>query len=199
MSERYRRRFENWVRAKVYPRASRSMSPPESTRKTDGVIDNIALALGLVQQVANIVNKVPFIAPAAAIMSEILNAYKVRAVSNPTASRLTIALFQELKDTNEKRDVLLANITGLTRDLCGTILRMEATNHTDLIGRLKTDIEAYTTLGLFFTSLPGSGSYTSHRLLTKASKSIRVYDNQGIIRYVLARNELGSTLTALNQ
>ncbi|KAJ6504018.1 kinase-like domain-containing protein [Mycena vulgaris] len=88
--------------------------------------DNLTVALGLVQQVENIVQKVPFIALATALMSELLKVYK------------------EVKDTDEKRDFLLANVTELTCDLCGTILRMEATNHVDLIGRLKADIETYT-------------------------------------------------------
>ncbi|KAJ6605280.1 hypothetical protein DFH09DRAFT_1300015 [Mycena vulgaris] len=56
-------------------------------------------------------------------MAEILKAYK------------------EIKDTDEKRDGLVLSITELTRDLCGTILQMEVTNHVELIGRLRADIE----------------------------------------------------------
>ncbi|KAJ6504047.1 kinase-like domain-containing protein [Mycena vulgaris] len=88
--------------------------------------DNLTVALGLAQQVENIVQKVPFIALATTLMSELLKAYK------------------EVKDMDEKRDFLLTNITELTRDFCETILRMEATHHVDLIGRLKADIETYT-------------------------------------------------------
>ncbi|KAJ6586296.1 hypothetical protein DFH09DRAFT_1274818 [Mycena vulgaris] len=98
---------------------------PIATSPAGATIDNLTVALGMAQQVANIVQKVPFITPAAALMSELLKVHK------------------EVKDTDEKRDVLLANIAELTRDLCGTILRMEATNHVELIGRLKADIEAY--------------------------------------------------------
>ncbi|KAJ6546210.1 ankyrin repeat-containing domain protein [Mycena vulgaris] len=137
--------------------------PAKSTGTAASAIDTLSLALDLVQQVANIVQKAPFIAPAAALMSEILQAYK------------------EMKDTNEKRDILLVNITDLTRDLCGTILRMEATNHFDLVGRLKADIEIYT------------------RLLAKAAGFIQHYETQGEIAHVAARNELGNKFAALNR
>ncbi|KAJ6586276.1 ectomycorrhiza-induced ankyrin-domain/NACHT-domain-containing protein [Mycena vulgaris] len=131
-----------------------SVDPKATSPAANVTIDNLTVALGLVQQVTNVVQRVPFIAPAAALMSELLKVYK------------------EVKDTDDKRAVLLANITGLARDLCGTILRMEATNHVDLIGRLKADIEAYA------------------GLLGKASRFIRQYDNQGITKHVAARNEL---------
>ncbi|KAJ6586253.1 hypothetical protein DFH09DRAFT_1274797 [Mycena vulgaris] len=133
---------------------------PKATSPANAAIDNLTVALGLVQQVANIVREVPFIAPAAALMAEILEVYK------------------EAKATGDKRDVLLANVAELTRDLCGTILRMEATNHVDLIGRLKMDIEA---------------------LLAKASLFIKRYDTQGVVKHLAARNELGSEILALNR
>ncbi|KAJ6465578.1 hypothetical protein DFH09DRAFT_1295347 [Mycena vulgaris] len=136
---------------------------PKATSPANAAIDNLTVALGLVQQVANIVREVPFIAPAAALMAEILEVYKVA------------------KATGDKRDVLLANIVELTRDLCGTILRMEATNHVDLIGRLKVDIEGYTAL------------------LARASLFIKRYDTQGVVKHLAARNELGSEILALNR
>ncbi|KAJ6504051.1 hypothetical protein DFH09DRAFT_1440359 [Mycena vulgaris] len=140
------------------------VSEPPRIRPANATIDNLTVALGLAQQVANIVQKVPFIAPAAALMSELLKVYK------------------EVKDTDEKREFLLVNIAELTRDLCGTILRMEATNHVELIGRLKTDIEAYAE----WASAP-------------ASRFIKEYDNQGVGKHVAARNELRSKMTALNR
>ncbi|KAJ6586270.1 ankyrin repeat-containing domain protein [Mycena vulgaris] len=88
-----------------------------------------------------------------------------------------LKVYKEVKDTDEKRDVLLVNITELARDLCGTILRMEATNHVDLIGRLKVDIEIY----------------------AAASRFVKQYDIQGVVKHVAARNELGSEMTALNR
>ncbi|KAJ7464497.1 hypothetical protein FB451DRAFT_440150 [Mycena latifolia] len=183
------RRVKNWVKDKLHPEGgpSRPSSPQppnpvssspqsqlpsagnppsasaKSTSKGDTAIDNVALALNLAQQVGNIVQKVPFIAPTAALMLELVKVYK------------------EVKDTNEKRDVVLANITGLTHDLCGTILRMEATNHLDLIGRLKADLETYT------------------GLLTKASVFIKEYDGQGAVIHVAARNEIGDKFNTLNR
>ncbi|KAJ7445593.1 hypothetical protein FB451DRAFT_1412623 [Mycena latifolia] len=133
--------------------------PAEST----STVDNLSFVLGLVAQIATIVETAPFLGPAAALMSEVLMTYK------------------EVKDTDEKRGVLLANITGLTRDLCSTILRMEATNHLDLIGRLKGDVEAYT------------------GLLAKASEFIKNYDNQGGLSRILDRNDLGAKFAAFTQ
>ncbi|KAJ6465573.1 hypothetical protein DFH09DRAFT_1112657 [Mycena vulgaris] len=174
-------RFRKWVRglrpesrpssrASAPVPASTPLQPeppsvdPKATSPANAAIDNLTVALGLVQQVANIVRNVPFIAPAAALMSELLKVYK------------------EVKDTDDKRAVLLANITGLARDLCGTILRMEATNHVDLIRRLKADIEAY-----------------AEWAFRSVCWFIRQCDNQGITKHVAARNELGSEMNALNR
>ncbi|KAJ7458855.1 ankyrin repeat-containing domain protein [Mycena latifolia] len=137
--------------------------PAISISTADCAVDNLTLVFGLVQQVTNIVQKVPFIAPAAALMTELLKVYK------------------EVKDTNEKRDVLLANIADLSRDLCGTVLRMEATNHVDLIGRLKADIQAYT------------------GLLIKASAFIKDCNNHRLMSHIAARNELGTKFVALTR
>ncbi|KAJ6586291.1 ankyrin repeat-containing domain protein [Mycena vulgaris] len=181
-------RFKKWVRglrpeSRPSSRASASVPisnlpqpEPPSASETPGVdpgpiatsaasatIDNLTVALGLVQQVVNIVQKVPFIAPAAALMAELLKVYK------------------EIKDADEKRDVLLSNITELTHDLCGTILRMEATNQVELIGRLKMDIETYAAL------------------LARGSRFIKQYNTQGVAKHVAARNELGSEMSALNR
>ncbi|KAJ7704827.1 ankyrin repeat-containing domain protein [Mycena rosella] len=187
LAERRRDRLKTWVRTKVRlpDGSSRSSSPPAipslpftppseppppyelvafpGPSTADAAIDNIGLALSLVQQVGNIIQTVPWIAPAAALMSEVLKAYK------------------EFKDTNEKRDVLLDNITGLTHDLCGTILRMEVTGHVDLVGRLRVDIATYA------------------GLLEKASQLIKEYDGQGAVVHVAARNEFGSKFSALNE
>ncbi|KAJ7445602.1 ankyrin repeat-containing domain protein, partial [Mycena latifolia] len=189
MSERRRDRLSNWLHAHLHPQSGDSSRAPnptpgtptsistpsapaandqttvpaESLSTTACSIDNLTAVLGLVEQVANIVQKVPFIAPAAALMTEILKVYK------------------EVKGTNEKRDVLLANITDLSRDLCGTVLRMEATNHFNLIGRLEADIETYALL------------------LTKASAFIKDYNDHGLMSHIAARNELGTKFTALTR
>ncbi|KAJ7118134.1 hypothetical protein C8R44DRAFT_673631, partial [Mycena epipterygia] len=127
------------------------------------VIDNIALTLGLVEKLAGLFQTVPFIAPVAGAMSEILKAYK------------------EVKDTNDKREGLLARITDLSHDLCATVLRMEATKHVDLIGRLKEDVETYA------------------KLLEKASRVVTHYANRGTIVRVAARTQLGNELSGLER
>lgn len=53
-----------------------------------------------------------------------------------------------MKSTNEKRDVLTAHIADITGDICATALRMEATDHADLVGRLKPDLNKYAALSL---------------------------------------------------
>jgi hypothetical protein len=67
---------------------------------------------------------------------------------------------QEVKDTKDKRDALLARIMDITRDLCGTILRMDATNHRDLVTRLMADVETYAKLNLFSFACVKSDSTT---------------------------------------
>ncbi|KAJ7487896.1 ankyrin repeat-containing domain protein [Mycena latifolia] len=93
----------------------------------------------------------------------------------------TLQVCKEVQDVKEEREVLLANITDLTRDLCGVVLRMEATNHFDLIGRLKADIETYAAL------------------LRKATAFIKEYDKQRVVIQVAARKELGRKFCALNR
>ncbi|KAJ6487592.1 hypothetical protein C8R45DRAFT_252300 [Mycena sanguinolenta] len=95
--------------------------------------------------------------------------------------KLILKTYKEAKDTDDKRDALLAQSTSIGQDLCATILRMEATNHVDLIGRLRPDIEAYT------------------RLLEEASKFVADYDSLKAITRALGRNELGSKFTELQQ
>jgi hypothetical protein len=57
---------------------------------------------------------------------------------------MCIALFlQEVKDMDDQRDVLVARLAKTAGDLHGTIMRIEANNHTDSTGRLKADIEEY--------------------------------------------------------
>ncbi|KAJ6607607.1 ankyrin repeat-containing domain protein [Mycena sp. CBHHK59/15] len=58
---------------------------------------------------------------------------------------------------------------------------MEVTNHADLIGRLKADVETYAAL------------------ITRAHAGITKFDGRKHVFKVLARNELGSELSALNR
>ncbi|KAJ6531630.1 hypothetical protein DFH09DRAFT_1326387 [Mycena vulgaris] len=96
-----------------------AIAPEKSPNAVESVTDNLSLALSLAEQVVAIAQVAPFIAPAAALLSQILKSYK------------------EVKAANEKRDNLYQLVSNLTGDICATILRMEATNHSDLIGRLK--------------------------------------------------------------
>ncbi|KAJ7723733.1 hypothetical protein DFH07DRAFT_1067168 [Mycena maculata] len=134
-----------------------------STGTKDSVIDNLALALDVTEKLASFAQTIPFIAPAAGFLSQILKTYK------------------EVKDASDKRDALLDRVTSITQDLCGTILRMEATNHLDMIGRLKPDIETYT------------------RLLEEASKFVAQYDGLGGIRSGIGRNQFGDKFNEFQQ
>jgi hypothetical protein len=103
MSDRRRDRLKAWVQTKLRPVTPVDLpntpttpsttpvtTPPASTPHRSGappwalsvsksavVVDNLTVTLALVQQVAKIGQQVPWIAPAAALMSEILNIYKV--------------------------------------------------------------------------------------------------------------------------
>ncbi|KAF8196321.1 hypothetical protein K438DRAFT_1760480 [Mycena galopus ATCC 62051] len=94
----------------------------------ESAITGAAAALRLVQSIANIVKKVPVIAPAAALMSEILTIY------------------EGVKNMSDQRRTLLAKVEELSLDVCRMVLRMEATGSLDLIGQLKPDIDTYTEL-----------------------------------------------------
>ncbi|KAJ7769707.1 hypothetical protein B0H14DRAFT_352620 [Mycena olivaceomarginata] len=133
------------------------------TNSKDLAIDNIALAFDVAEKLAGFVQTVPFIAPAAGFLSQIVKVYK------------------EAQDTNDKRDALLGRITGITQDLCATILWMEARNDVALIGRLKPDIETYA------------------RLLQEAFEFAANYHGLGNIRRGAARTLLGSRFSYLQQ
>ncbi|KAJ6599684.1 ankyrin repeat-containing domain protein [Mycena vulgaris] len=184
MTDRRKELVKNWIRAKLH-REQKAPNPTEQTpispvgvgapstsdppndhalsRTAESVVDNIPLVLELVAQIANIVAKVPFIAPIAALTTGILKAYR------------------EAKDMDEKRNVLFTHITNLSGDLSATVLRMEATNHVDLIGRLRVDMEAYA------------------GLLKRTSAFIEEYDNQSAAIRFAARTQLATKLTALSQ
>ncbi|KAJ7269747.1 ankyrin repeat-containing domain protein [Mycena rebaudengoi] len=68
---------------------------------------------------------VPFIAPVAGCLSQIIKVYK------------------EVEATDEKRDALLRRIVSISHDLHATVLRMEAAGHVDILTRLKPDLETY--------------------------------------------------------
>ncbi|KAJ7628729.1 hypothetical protein FB45DRAFT_867717 [Roridomyces roridus] len=121
------------------------------------------MALSLVEQVASIAQAAPFIAPAAALLSQILEGYR------------------SVKDLDDKRDGLCTFISDLTGDICAAVLRMEETHHSDLVGRLKPDLETYAAL------------------IGKASAFIAEFDKHGFFFRAVSRSQMDSKLTALNE
>ncbi|KAJ6527962.1 hypothetical protein DFH09DRAFT_1413883 [Mycena vulgaris] len=103
--------------------------PPVVTKKStdtkDLAIDTIALALGLLKELAGVVETAPFVAPVATVLLKIIEAY------------------QKTKDAKEKRDVLLGLITDIARDLCNTMSQMKEKKLEALRKRLQPDVEAY--------------------------------------------------------
>ncbi|KAJ7879081.1 ankyrin repeat-containing domain protein [Mycena olivaceomarginata] len=152
-----------------------------STSTKDSTVDNAVLVLDIVEKLSGFAQTIPFIAPAAGFLSQILKAYK------------------EVQDADHERDVLLSHITGISQDLCGTVLRMEATNHVNMIGRLKSDIETYTRWGFL-----AEWSYCTEvenciRLLEETSKFLGEYDGLGALRRGAARSQLRTGLSDLQQ
>ncbi|KAJ7246198.1 ankyrin repeat-containing domain protein [Mycena rebaudengoi] len=96
-----------------------------TSRAKDAAVDNMTLLLDVTEKLAGFAQTIPFIAPAAGFLSQVLKVYKMQMT---------------------KRTTLLGLLTAISQDLCATVLRMEATNHVDILGRLKPDIETYTRL-----------------------------------------------------
>jgi hypothetical protein len=170
-----------------------------STSTKDSTVDNAVLVLDIVEKLSGFAQTIPFIAPAAGFLSQILKAYKVRMNNNRSFFGKTLILLQEVQDADHERDVLLSHITGISQDLCGTVLRMEATNHVNMIGRLKSDIETYTRWGFL-----AEWSYCTEvenciRLLEETSKFLGEYDGLGALRRGAARNQLRTGLSDLQQ
>lgn len=61
----------------VVPPANDPPVVDKATNLKDTAIDNIGVALGLVKDLGDLVEKVPFIAPAAAVLSAFVKTYKV--------------------------------------------------------------------------------------------------------------------------
>ncbi|KAJ7646424.1 hypothetical protein DFH06DRAFT_578585 [Mycena polygramma] len=105
------------------------------------VIDNLRLVFDVVEKLGGFAQTVPFIAPVAGLLSQIVKGYN------------------EIKDTHDKRDLLIARVIAIAQDLYATVCRMEDTAHIDLIERLRPDIETYIGFALFFCGSPGSLKY----------------------------------------
>jgi hypothetical protein len=98
-----------------------------------------------VESISDAVDKFPLVGPVAGLLSQILKKCRVSETTlKLPMSLIKCSLFlQEIKDMHEQRDVLVARLAKTTRDLHGTIMQMEANNHTNSTGRLKADIEEY--------------------------------------------------------
>ncbi|KAJ7112597.1 hypothetical protein C8R44DRAFT_882361 [Mycena epipterygia] len=85
-------------------------------------IDNLALAANIVEKIANVVDKVPFVAPVAALLSEVLKTCK------------------EIQDVGENRNTLNTRLGKIIKDLNETKSKLEAVQTT---GSLSRDVDEY--------------------------------------------------------
>ncbi|KAJ7613825.1 hypothetical protein DFH06DRAFT_136367 [Mycena polygramma] len=133
------------------------------TDSRDIVIDNLGVAFDVAEKLVGFAQTVPFIAPVAGLLSQIVKTYN------------------EVKETHDKRNVLVLRVMAIAEDLYTTVRRLEDTKHIDLIKRLRPDIENYT------------------ELLTEASKFVSDFDGLGRIHRGAARNQLGDTFSDFEQ
>ncbi|KAJ6538322.1 ankyrin repeat-containing domain protein [Mycena vulgaris] len=151
----------NWIHHKGSPGDRTASKKAKST--TESVVDNLSVAVDVAEKVAEILQVAPVIAPVGALLSQILEVY------------------QDMKSTHEKRDVLAATITALSGDICATVLRMEGTKCSDLMVRLKADLEKYAAL------------------ISRASELVNKYDKQGKILRFASRKPLAGEIDEINE
>ncbi|KAJ7112697.1 hypothetical protein C8R44DRAFT_985091 [Mycena epipterygia] len=109
---------------KEEPGKSAHASPSVDNETSNSVlnVDNLALAANIIEKIANVVDKVPFVAPVAALLSEVLKTCK------------------EIQDMGESRNTLKTRLGKITKDLDETKSRLEAVQIT---GSLNKDVEEY--------------------------------------------------------
>ncbi|KAJ6503033.1 hypothetical protein DFH09DRAFT_1441204 [Mycena vulgaris] len=151
----------NWIHHKGSPGDRTASKKAKST--TESVVDNLSVAVDIAEKVAEILQVAPVIAPVGALLGQILEVY------------------QDMKSTREKRDVLAATITALSGDICATVLRMEGTKCSDLMVRLKADLEKYAAL------------------ISRASELVDKYDKQGKILRFASRKPLAGEIDEINE
>ncbi|KAJ7245625.1 hypothetical protein B0H12DRAFT_1220682 [Mycena haematopus] len=137
-------------------------APKSGSLTAEWILQSVLLALELADQAVDIAQVAPVVGPAAALLRKIIDSY------------------QELKSTEENHDALVQRIADITGDICAAVLRMQETNHSDQIGRLKQDLEKYATL------------------ITRASEVMKAYDSQGKLAHFSRRNERQSEMDQLN-
>ncbi|KAJ7112601.1 ankyrin repeat-containing domain protein [Mycena epipterygia] len=109
---------------KQEPGKSAHDSPGVDNETSNSVlnVDNLALAANIVEKIANVVDKVPFVAPVAALLSEVLKTCK------------------EIQDMGENRNTLNTKLGKITKDLDETKTRLDVEQIT---GSLRKDVEEY--------------------------------------------------------
>ncbi|KAJ7924771.1 hypothetical protein B0H13DRAFT_1863635 [Mycena leptocephala] len=179
----HKQHLPNWIRilrTVSTPIEATSVAPVESHPPSAHNPVGDAESGDAADTVLDIAQEAPFIAPAAALLGKIIDFYK------------------KVKSTNDKRDILAEHITNLAGDICATVLRMQETNHSDHIGRLKQDLETYATL-----SLQSHRSILSlnngHSLIAKASKFIKDYDTRGKFARFAGLNQLGGEMDKFDE
>ncbi|KAJ6503930.1 hypothetical protein C8R45DRAFT_1070423, partial [Mycena sanguinolenta] len=146
-------------------------TPTKRGNTSDWVIDAFTLALELTEQALNIEQVAPFIRPAAPLLHRIIEALgrdtagdsesepesvgvgvkrkrkdvKKKAAAKKLKKDEKVDSYKDWKDVNENR-LLAQQVVDLTGDICATVLRLEETNHSDQISRLKQDFVKYTAL-----------------------------------------------------
>ncbi|KAJ7291253.1 hypothetical protein C8J57DRAFT_212785 [Mycena rebaudengoi] len=100
--------------------ASTSGQPAQTTGAKDTITSNLLAVLDIVQQVGKILEKVPFVEPIGALLSQAVKAYK------------------EVDNNSEKRDALSAKATTLDDGIQDAIRLLEKSDN------LESDVEDYT-------------------------------------------------------
>ncbi|KAJ7445599.1 hypothetical protein FB451DRAFT_1538243 [Mycena latifolia] len=113
-------------------------SPAIITSTSDTAINNIAVVLRLVQQVANVAQCALFLGPVAAVMAEILKGYKEVKDTNEKLLTKTSAFIKDYNDhglTNHitARNELRAKFAALTRELDSFGARFRSNRLVDLV------------------------------------------------------------------
>ncbi|KAJ7256364.1 ankyrin repeat-containing domain protein [Mycena rebaudengoi] len=136
-------------------------APKPHVDTKDSVISNILAALAIVEQVGKVIEAAPFVAPIGAILSQFVKFYK------------------QLRDNDEKRDMLLDKVAVLFYDIALAILRLHDNGHAAQIHRLGSDLKEY------------------RGLLENAQRLLSV-EHKKFVR-VLKRDELSAELDALDK
>ncbi|KAJ7256360.1 ankyrin repeat-containing domain protein [Mycena rebaudengoi] len=136
-------------------------APKPHVDTKDSVISNILAALAIVEQVGKVIEAAPFVAPIGAILSQFVKVYK------------------QLRDNDEKRDMLLDKVAVLFYDIALAILRLHDNGHAAQIHRLGSDLKEY------------------RRLLENAQRLLSV-EHKKFVR-ILKRDELGTELDTLDK